>query len=447
MSPVVWDPLRSDSPLIVYLDFKSPYAYLAKDPCFALEDEFGIAIDWRPLTLDIPSYLGSAKADERGKVLESKRSPRQWNAVRYAYRDAKRYARLRDIEIKGTTKIWDTSLASIGMLWVKRQGRGMLRRYIDSVYRQFWRRELDVEDPDVVSIELQAAGADVTGFNDYLAHAGRIEHDQLMASLHPAGIYGVPTFVIAGQRYFGREQLPLVRWHLGGEVGSAPDIAYESASAAALTHEFGAGPFTEPTVYIDFKNPKSYLAVAPTRALERELGVGLRWRGLNLSAQRTPDPAADETTSQRHFRARTEYNQMEIERTAARAHLGLGSGDKVSRDLDTTLASVGLLWAERCGCAESYVDQVFAGLWQGALDVTSAEVLGELLSTLGASDFADYLPAGRDEQREIQETAEQQGIIGVPGYHIGEHVFVGREHLPLLRSLLGKAVLSEGRDE
>lgn len=447
MSPVVWDPLRSDSPLIVYLDFKSPYAYLAKDPCFALEDEFGIAIDWRPLTLDIPSYLGSAKADERGKVLESKRSPRQWNAVRYAYRDAKRYARLRDIEIKGTTKIWDTSLASIGMLWVKRQGRGMLRRYIDSVYRQFWRRELDVEDPDVVSIELQAAGADVTGFNDYLAHAGRIEHDQLMASLHPAGIYGVPTFVIAGQRYFGREQLPLVRWHLGGEVGSAPDIAYESASVAALTHEFGAGPFTEPTVYIDFKNPKSYLAVAPTRALERELDVGLRWRGLNLPAQRTPDPAPDETTSQRHFRARAEYNQLEIERAAARAQLVLRSGGKVSRDLDTTLASVGLLWAEQCGCAESYVDQVFTGLWQGALDVTSAEVLGELLSTLGASGFADYLPAGRDEQTAIQETAEQQGIIGVPGYRVGEHVFVGREHLPLLRGLLGKAVLAEGRDE
>jgi 2-hydroxychromene-2-carboxylate isomerase len=32
MTEVVWDPLRSDSPLIVYLDFKSPYAYLAKDP-------------------------------------------------------------------------------------------------------------------------------------------------------------------------------------------------------------------------------------------------------------------------------------------------------------------------------------------------------------------------------------------------------------------------------
>src|SRR4051794_798028 len=55
------DPLRSHLPMIVYLDFKSPYAYLAKAPTYALEEEFGIEIDWRALTLDIPSYLGSAR--------------------------------------------------------------------------------------------------------------------------------------------------------------------------------------------------------------------------------------------------------------------------------------------------------------------------------------------------------------------------------------------------
>ena len=32
-----FDPLRSDHPLILYIDFKSPYAYLAKDPAYALE--------------------------------------------------------------------------------------------------------------------------------------------------------------------------------------------------------------------------------------------------------------------------------------------------------------------------------------------------------------------------------------------------------------------------
>ena len=48
--------LETSNRLILYLDFKSPYAYLAKDPAKQLEREFGIEIDWRPLTLNIPSF-------------------------------------------------------------------------------------------------------------------------------------------------------------------------------------------------------------------------------------------------------------------------------------------------------------------------------------------------------------------------------------------------------
>jgi len=70
-------PLQSSSPLIVYIDYKSPYAYLAKDPTYELADDLGIDIDWRPLTLDIPSYLGSARLDAAGRVVESKRTPQQ----------------------------------------------------------------------------------------------------------------------------------------------------------------------------------------------------------------------------------------------------------------------------------------------------------------------------------------------------------------------------------
>ena len=54
--------------LEVYIDYKSPYAYIAKDPTYALEDEFGIEIDWYPLTLNIGSYLGTAKQDNSRTV-------------------------------------------------------------------------------------------------------------------------------------------------------------------------------------------------------------------------------------------------------------------------------------------------------------------------------------------------------------------------------------------
>ena len=84
--------LRGDVPLAVYIDLKSPYAYLAIEPTRAMADAMGVAIDWRPFTLDIPSYLGSAKLDKRGKVEKSHRTEHQWTGVQYAYMAATRYA-------------------------------------------------------------------------------------------------------------------------------------------------------------------------------------------------------------------------------------------------------------------------------------------------------------------------------------------------------------------
>src|SRR5262245_38510712 len=96
-----FDPLAStSSPLIVYIDYKSPYAFVSIEPTYQIEDHLGIEIDWRPLTLDIPSYLGSARLDETGRhVVEENRTPAQWEGVRYAYRDARRYAALQGLTL------------------------------------------------------------------------------------------------------------------------------------------------------------------------------------------------------------------------------------------------------------------------------------------------------------------------------------------------------------
>jgi 2-hydroxychromene-2-carboxylate isomerase len=45
--------------LTVYIDFKSPYAYLAIEPTRRLAKELQIEVDWYPFVLDIPSYLGN----------------------------------------------------------------------------------------------------------------------------------------------------------------------------------------------------------------------------------------------------------------------------------------------------------------------------------------------------------------------------------------------------
>ena len=130
-----------------YIDYKSPYAYLAKDLAYELEREFPVRVDWLPYVLDIPSFLGSAQVDDSGKVIEEQRNAHQWRRVRYSYMDCRRQARKRGLVIRGPQKIWDSTFAACGMLYAKRQSDAVLRRYHDITFARFWKRELDIEHP------------------------------------------------------------------------------------------------------------------------------------------------------------------------------------------------------------------------------------------------------------------------------------------------------------
>jgi len=161
--------------------------------------------------LDIPSFLGSATLNAEGRVLEENRNAHQWRRVKYSYMDCRRQARKRGLTILGPRKIWDSSLAAIGMLWAKRQSAAVFRAYHNRVFERFWRRELDIEDPAVVAAVLIEAGAHTTGFADYLAGEGRREHDMIRDAAEAAGVFGVPSFLIEGELFWGREHLPDIK--------------------------------------------------------------------------------------------------------------------------------------------------------------------------------------------------------------------------------------------
>jgi len=194
-----------------YIDYKSPYAYLAKDLAYELERDFAVRVDWLPYVLDIPSFLGSARVDDSGRVIEEERNAHQWRRVRYSYMDCRRQARKRGLVIRGPQKIWDSALAACGMLYAKRQGDAVLRRYNHLIFERFWKRELDIEDPDVIGAMLAESGANTTGFSAYSAGEGRGELDRICRAAEAIGVFGVPSFVVDGELFWGREHLPDIR--------------------------------------------------------------------------------------------------------------------------------------------------------------------------------------------------------------------------------------------
>lgn len=198
--------------LTVYIDYKSPYAYLAKDPAYELVRELpGTRIDWLPYVLDIPKFLGSAKLDPQGHLVEAERNDHQWRRVRYSYMDCRRQANKRGLVIRGPQKIWESSLAAAGMLYAKRHGEDALHRYQDIVFERFWKRELDIEDAGVITAVLAEAGADAAGFAGWAEADGRAEVARICREAEAKGVFGVPSFLLDGELFWGSEHLPAIR--------------------------------------------------------------------------------------------------------------------------------------------------------------------------------------------------------------------------------------------
>ncbi|MBI3993050.1 MAG: DsbA family protein [Candidatus Lambdaproteobacteria bacterium] len=196
-----------------YFDYKSPYAYLAQEETFALADEFGIVLDVLPYTLDIPSYLGAAQLDAAGRDILNARNPHQWRRVKYSYMDCRREATRRGLVLRGPRKIFDSSVAHIGMLYAKRAGD--FRPYHDLVYERFWKRELeDIEQPAVVQALLAEVGVEAAGFAAYLAGEGRAEHDRIRGEAERQGVFGVPSYMVDGELFWGNERIVRVRERL-----------------------------------------------------------------------------------------------------------------------------------------------------------------------------------------------------------------------------------------
>jgi 2-hydroxychromene-2-carboxylate isomerase len=202
--------MRPGPIITVYTDYKSPYAFLAKDRVYALAAETGVAVDWRPYVLDIPAYLGRAVVGADGAVLEEERNAHQWRRVRYSYMDCRRQAGKRGLTIRGPRKIFDSAPAVAGMLFAQRAGDAVFRVYHDTVFERFWRRDLDIEDVAALAGVLTQAGADGSAFAGWLPE-GLAAVAAIGRAAEAHGVFGVPSFVVAGELFWGSEHLPDIR--------------------------------------------------------------------------------------------------------------------------------------------------------------------------------------------------------------------------------------------
>lgn len=200
--------------LKMYSDYKSPYAWLAFDPVFGLEDRYAVRIRWMPFQLRIKG------SGQRSVYSEFK--------VKYSYMDARRTANERGDKkvIRGPLKIYDTAPALIGGLFAEKQGR--LVEYSRKVYELFFKRELAVDEVDAMADFIASMGLSADGYRAFLAGPGQAEYEAAQEQATADHIFGVPICVFRGEQFWGNDRVPM----LEGRLRSA-GLALDKATATA----------------------------------------------------------------------------------------------------------------------------------------------------------------------------------------------------------------------
>lgn len=180
----------------LYYDYKSPFTYLAMAPAYTLMESHRVRLHYIPRELNVRGTYGG-DLDQR--------SERDWRKVRYLYLDARRYANARGMIIRGPQKIFDSRLAMMSGLWADQHG--MFRPYSDRVFERFFKRELNIEDGDALAAVMKEVALDADGFKRYALDEGPRELANAFATGDRDGVFGVPTFIVDGEPFWGNDRV------------------------------------------------------------------------------------------------------------------------------------------------------------------------------------------------------------------------------------------------
>ena len=184
----------------LWIDLRSPYSFLAKDPAYGLERDFDVELRLRPFALNI---AGAVNLSDPEAIARGMRK------IKYFYLDARRFANQRGITLLGPKKIFDQTLVHLAWLYADQTDHG--RALVDLAYPRFFKRELDYEDRNAVVALLQDAGVDAAGFDGYAAGDGPQELKRHQAEAEQQGVFAVPTFVVDGELFWGQDRIDFVR--------------------------------------------------------------------------------------------------------------------------------------------------------------------------------------------------------------------------------------------
>jgi 2-hydroxychromene-2-carboxylate isomerase len=192
-----------------YFDYISPYAYLAW--CELRRRDPGFVVRPRPV-------LFAALLDHHGQLGPAEIEPKR----RFVFRDVTRRAIDAGVAVRPPVMHPFNPLAALRVSLASVAGDAQLA-VIDALFSATWMRAVPVDSGPAVARVLEDAGLDgetlvARTTRDDVKAALRTETDVAIAR----GVFGVPTFVVDGEPFWGSDQLAFVKRAVEGHDPAAP---------------------------------------------------------------------------------------------------------------------------------------------------------------------------------------------------------------------------------
>jgi hypothetical protein len=192
-----------------YFDVSSPWTYLAFRNIQPLAKELNVAIQWRPVLVGgIFNTVNQRMYASR----EDSQSPRN----RYMLKDLQDCARQTGTKIVFPPKVFPVNSvkAMRGCIWLARSDafKDCLLPFIEATFAAYFTQQEDVSQEDVLASLCRQTGIDADAFASGITQpaikdALKTNTDEAIAR----GAFGVPTFFVGDDMYFGNDRLDLLR--------------------------------------------------------------------------------------------------------------------------------------------------------------------------------------------------------------------------------------------
>ncbi len=184
--------------------------------------------------------------------------------------------------------------------------------------------------------------------------------------------------------------------------------------------------------YFDFGSPNAYLAYKVLPTIEQRMGAKFNLKPALLGGIFKATGNQSPAVALAGVPTKAAYERKEMERFIARRQITKFRWNPAF-PINTLHMMRCAMLAQKLGVFERYVEAVYAGMWEQALNMGDLEVFHGVLEAAGlpAKTFAEHAGDPDVKAALIASTDEaiKRGVFGSPTFFVGDEMFFGKDRL------------------